>query len=384
MAGVNYQRQGIENIKITCNYSGRYGVVILSGDRPYIRNVQVVSPRKAGVALVANNFNWIENPVLKNIVVNASGYDAYYLQASGPNASFINEGIFEGLECRGVSLKENGGIAIRAVCSGTVFSKISEISLRDLTLDAQRASAIANGFDIGQNPILLTYTAGAANKYESWDVSTGGVETTTGGSDFRSDGIICAEPGVSAEGWSINLGVSAGWSRGGIKGAFLGRTLKIQSGQWSTSYPNSWTQAALATSTTVNFDVGFPVVLLPVGTRQKQGAWYELALFAQRFSSTDKKVYKQDIFIECYTNATDQYWTFLPAATSSLVGGDIFTLNSVTVISVGGGTVLTSSTPPAGVRCSVTTSATWGTGGGENRLYGIMTYKGASHEQFPG
>lgn len=380
--GNSYRRATIENLVINPGYSGQDAIKIYSGKAIRLCRVTVMSPRRDSLSVYCNNFNWVERLMVHDVSLQGSGRNAITLEAAGPNGAFINESVFSSVEVRGVSLKETGGCAVVGVVSGTGNAKMSEIQWNACNFDAQRASSIANGFDIGPNPMRLGYTPTGANLFESWTINGGSWETTTGPADFRANGLVFAERGTLPVGWKMVFGVSSRWSSGGVGGQFLDYVMSRENGPFRVQYPNSWKQQDAASSSFILIDVPFPVVPIAVGARQEQAAAYELSIFGARFPGTDIKVYKQDIYLKAYPVGTDTYWFFTPTPTIQLSGADLFTLTSVTVVNSSLGTTLTADTPPWGLRCAISTSATWGTGGGENTFHAIMMYKGATHGQY--
>lgn len=380
--GNSYRRATIENIIVNPGYSGQDAIKIYSGKAIRLRRVTVSNARRDSLSIYCNNFNWVERLLTHDVSLQGSGRNAITMEVSGPNGAFINESVFSSVEVRGVSLKETGGCAVVAVVSGAGNAKMSEIQWNACNFDAQRASSIANGFDIGPNPMRLGYTPTGANLFESWTINGGSWETTTGPADFRANGLVFAERGTLPVGWKMVFGVSARWSSGGVGGQFLDYVMSRENGPFRVQYPNSWKQQDAASSSFILIDVPFPVVPVAVGARQEQAAAYELSIFGARFPGTDIKVYKQDIYLKAYPVGTDTYWFFTPTPTIQLSGADLFTLTSVTVVNSSLGTTLTADTPPWGLRCAISTSATWGTGGGENTFHAIMMYKGGCHGQY--
>lgn len=384
LVGAGYQRQGLQNLNLNLNFTGRNGITILSGDHPYLRTVKVSSPLLDGIAVICNNYNWAENIIWESVLVESAGRHTVYFETSGPNGAFINESTFTQIEGRGVARKVSGGCFMYFKCAGTVNSKMSQLRFLSCNADADRAGSIANGFDIGPNPVVLSFTSGGSNLYEGFDFVGGSWENISGPPDYRSAGLVVLEQGAIATGCNFSLGVEAGWSGGSIKGSFRGETMKRQNGIWRTQYPNSWTQQSAVASSTFNMLVGLPSVPQISGTRTYQASAYELSIFVTGYAGTDQTAYKQDIYIRCYVQGVDQYYTFLPPATVQQIGSPMFTLNSAVVINSSGGTTLNSTTPPSAVRVSITTTALFATGGRDTKIQGLLCYKGASHEEFQG
>ncbi len=381
MNGGGYTRQGIENLKISMNFSGRHGVNLAAGDHPYIRNIQIDQPFVDGVSVYCDGYSWVENLEMSDVVVNQSGRHFFSFVTIGNLGSFINESRFVGLEGRSCSLKANGGCAIYMGAFGNSGNKISEMHFQSCNFDANRAASVAAGFDIGPNPVLLDYVPFQTNTYERLTFDGGAWESISQ-SDFRAAGAVHLADGASATGCVFYLGVDSGWSTGGISGNFQGYELKRFLGPWRTPYPNSWKQQLLGASAFYSFDVPFSVVPNGGGGRTQQGAVYELTLFAQRFAGADMQAIKQDIYLKFFNLGTDSYWSFIPPQVIQSSGTTLFTLNSVTVIDFSGGIVLNGATPAWGVRCALATSAAWGSGGGDAQLHAVMAYKGGTHGDY--
>lgn len=382
IAGDHHRRSGIKNLTLSLQFGGRDGIRLLAGDHPRLDRIAINEPKQDGLSIVCAGHDWVENLMAHDIVVSSAGRHAYYLETSGPNGAFINECVFEELECRGVSFKTNGGAAVYAHCGGTVNSKMSELQWRACNFDALRGTAVQNGFDISPNPMVLAYVPGESSLYEAWTIQGGAWETTSGNHDFRANGLVALQAGALGTGFNFMLGTSAGWSAGGIGGAFTDYVLKAQLGMFRTSYPNSWKQSYQPGASTFFIDIPLPVVPQKSGTRLAQGAAYELTLFAMRYAGTDKAAYKQDVYLKYWGTGADEYWSFIPAASTAQAGQNLFSVNTVTVVNASGATTLNSMTPPVAVRISVTTSALWGTGGGDPALHGLVTFKGATHDQY--
>jgi hypothetical protein len=202
----------IGDFSITGDGSGRYGLALLNGDHCRIQ-ARISNAGMEGFAIVCDGYDWVENARL-DIYTEGNGRHGTRLEVKGSNGAFINECVLR-LEVRGVSRRASGGNGIYAVCSGTdVGSKISALHIEAINLDAMRGTAVANGFDIGQNPIYLDYVAGGTNKFEAWDIRGGGFETTNGSDDFRSQYLIYAASGVVAAYWDVRGIVPANWSSG--------------------------------------------------------------------------------------------------------------------------------------------------------------------------
>lgn len=380
--GNSYRRGGISNLRLSMGFTGQDGIKIFSGDRIRLERVVISSALRDGLSLYCTGYNWIENFMAHDVVIQGSGRNGIVMEVAGSLGSFINESVFSEVEVRGVSLKSNGGVAVVAVCSGVNPAKISEIQWNACNFDAQRASAVANGFDIGPNPMVLAYSPSGNNLYESWTINGGAWETTTGLPDYRANGMIRLQSGSLAPGWNIKLGVSAGWSAGGISGNFQDYVLHTHRGFFRAAYPNGWRQTVASASQIFTFDVPLPVVPTLSGARRQQSAVYELTLFAMRYAGNDKKVYKQDIYLAYYAIGTDEYWSFLPPPTVQAIGADLFSLTSAVLINISGGSTLTSANPPWAVRCAISTAAIWGTSGGDDRLRAVVMHKGSAHEQY--
>jgi hypothetical protein len=210
--GASYLPTVFDNFIVDCSATGRDGVVLLNGDHPRIR-VNVKNAQRDGFAVYCNNFDWVENAFL-DILTQANGRNGMRMEMAGTNGAFFNESILR-LEVRGVSLRYNGGVGLYSICSGTnAGTKVSALHIEAINLDAQRAAAVANGFDIGMNPIYIDYAAGGTNKHEAWDIRGGGFETTTGTDDFRSQYLIYAVAGTVCAYWDVRGIVPANWSTG--------------------------------------------------------------------------------------------------------------------------------------------------------------------------
>lgn len=390
LVGYNYRQTQLENFIIQMNSSGLNGVHLTSGDRPIVRNVDVYEPGSAGFALIANGDGWIENASFKNLCAYDSGLSAFYLEASGSSGAgaFINECVFEDCEVRGVSLLGNNGAAVFATCSSTLATaKISNIRWASCNFDAQRAKAVAAGFDINPNPMYLAYTAGAVNLYESWHIDTGGWETTTGSADYRRLGLIYCVDGAVARAFSVQNIVPGNWSQGGYYNLIDYVIQDVQYGTFRAQFPNSWKQQELNASTTYDFDVLIPNAPqrnTSLTGRVNIAAAYELSFFHLTYTGTDQESYTRDFYIVYNVAGADAYGVMMGASTSTAVGLDQFTVNSVTVVNAAGTTTLNAANPPAYVRVNLTTTANWGAGGGAKYAFGIVSYKGASHEQYAG
>ena len=379
--GADYRQTQIENLIIDLNDVGRDGIRLQAGNHPFIKNVAIRNTGRHGFAIICSGLNWVENGIF-NIRCDNIGASAFYLELSGVLGSFINECLFEMCECRGVSLLSNDSAAVYAVSGGTTSgSKISDVRWANCNFDAERQKSIDNGFDTNPNPMFLKYTGGATNSYESWHIDTGGWETTTGGPDFRRVGLVYAEDGTVARGFNISNLTPGGWSQGGYFNLVDYVAHDVQLGTFRAEYPNGWHQASLNASTTYNFDVRIPSVPTPnsAASRLVVSAAYRLHFFHTTFAATDQEAYTQDFYLTYFLAGADVYGVLYGAVTNTLVGADQFTINSVTVLNSSGGATLNVTTPPALVRINLTTTANWGSGGGDKIANGILTYMGASH-----
>lgn len=386
MVGAGYRPTQVENLIINLNGVGRDGISLQIGDHPIVRNVFIRNTGRHGFSIIPSGFQWVENGIF-TIECDDVGASAFYLELSGANGSFINETLFEMCECRGVSLLSNNGAAVYAVSGGTdAGSKISGIRWANCNFDSQRQKSINNGFDTNPNPIFLKYTAGATNVYESWHIDTGGWETTSGGPDFRRDGLVYAEDLTVARAFNIQNITPGGWSSGSYVNLVDFVIHDVQYGTFRAQYPNGWRQTVLSASSTVNFDLGLGIGLVSNAAlgRNSIAAAYKIHFFHATFAGTNQEIYTQEIYLTYFVAGADTYGVIYGATSSTLVGLNQFTVNSVTVLNSSGGGTLNKANPPAFVRLNVTTTADWGAGGGDTVAYGITTYLGASHGNYAG
>lgn len=384
IVGANYRQTQIENLIVDLNGNGRDGIRLQAGDHPVIKNVYVRNTGRHGFAVICEDTDWVENGIF-SVECDDVGSSAFYLSINGAGGAFINECLYEMCECRGVSLRANNGAAVYAVSAGSAGgSKISNIRWANCNFDAQRQKSIDNGFDINPNPMFLAYNSGTTNSYESWHIDTGGWETTSGGPDYRRSGLVYCEDLAIARGFNIQNIVPGGWSGGGYYNLVDYVTQDVQYGTFRAQYPNSWHQETLATSTTYNVDLPLPSVPRPNASlsRNSIAAAYKMHFFHTNFAGTDQEAYTQDIYLTYFVSGADVYGVLYGASSTTLVGLDQFTVNTVTVLNDAGGATLNKANPPAKIRVNVSTSANWGAGGGDTTVYGIVTYMGASHGNY--
>jgi len=387
IVGANYRQAQIQNLIIDLNGVGRDCIRLQAGDHDYIENVFLNNAGRYGFAIICDGYDWVENLNAKNIVVNDSGQSAFYVATSGSLGAFINECVFEECECRGVSLLANNGAAVYALCAGSGGgSQITNIRWVNCNFDAQRQKALDNGFDTNPNPMYLGYSAGATNQFISWHIDTGGWETTSGGPDYRSQGLIYCEPNSVNRGFNISNITPGGWSGGGYVGLNDYVVHDVQYGTFRAQYPNSWIQQSMSASATYDFDIPIPNQLKPSPglNRLSIAAAYQVNFFHTSFTAVNQEAYKQDLYLTYWVSGSDQYGVLYGAFTNTLVGSDQFTVNAVTVLNSSGNTTLNQTNPPALVRINVTTTANWGAGGGDAIAYGIVSYMGASHGNYSG
>jgi hypothetical protein len=384
IVGAGYRQTQIENLIVNLNSVGRDGIRLQAGDHPIIQNVRVQNTKRHGFAIICAGYEWVENGKF-SIECDDIGASAFYLELSGANGAFINESLFELCEVRGVSLLSNNGAAVYASSGGTLSgSKMSGIRWVNCNFDAQRQKSVTNGFDVNEHPMYLAYVVGATNTFESWHIDTGGWETTSANPDFRSLGLVYCDPLSLARGFNIQNIVPGGWSGGGYVGLVDYVIHDIQYGVFRAQYPNSWKQQGLVASTTYDFDIPLPNPLVSNTNlaRNSVAAAYELSFFHTTFAATNQEAYKQDLYITYFLSGGDTYGVLYGASSTTLVGLDQFTINTVTVLNATGGATLAKATPPAIVRLNVTTTANWGAGGGDGLAYGIVMYKGASNGSY--
>lgn len=385
IVGANYRQTEIRNLVINLDGDGRDGIRLQAGDHPIIQNVFIESTGRNGLAIICAGFDWVENGAFSGITVSDAGASAFYLETSGANGAFINETLFELCEARGVSLLQDDGAAVYAVSGGSASgSKMSNIRWASCNFDAQRQKSIDNGFDTNPHPMYLGYAGGATNTFESWHIDSGGWETTSGGPDYREGGLVFCDDLSIARGFNIQNIVPGSWSGGGYIGLVDYIIHDIQYGTFRAQYPNSWHQASINASTTVNFDIPIPSV--PISNaglaRESVAAAYEITFFHTSNTGTNQESFTQDIYLTYFVSGADAYGVLYGATTNTVAGNNQFTINTVTVLNAAAGSTLTKVTPPAIVRVNVTTTADWGAGGGDSTAYGIVMYKGASHSNY--
>jgi hypothetical protein len=360
--GATYQKTTLEGFTVNCQATGRDGVVLLNGDHPRVR-VRVINAQRDGFAVFCGGFDWVENAEL-DIYTEANGRHGMRIETWGSNGAFFNESSLR-LEVRGVSLRYNSGYGLAALCPGTAGgSKIASLHITQINLDAQRAAAVAAGFDIGQNPIRLVYSAGGTNKFEAWKIDGGGFETTTGSDDFRSPYLILADSGVSAPYWDIRGIVPANWSTGaGVSGLtdYFFHSCK-DSGGVSTSRVISGSNLFNTYGASSTFNIDIPIPELPdngnYGTTVAS-ILYDLTLSYQQFSGSGQELYCRRIEIGFNKTGGGAYWLSGVVVASS-IGTMIATVNSVAI----SGTNL---------RVNVTTGAGFAGGGGDNHIHAALT-----------
>lgn len=380
LAGSSYMPTTLEDVTLLCNFTGRVGVRLTNGDHPRVRRVKIVESFSDAFSVDVTGYSWVENLFAEDVQCVSSGRHFVSLITRGDKGAFINESRFVGIEGRTCSLKANGGVFFYCYNEGVANSKLSELQFLSCNADANRAAAVAAGFDIGPNPFTLAYAGfGRNNRFENFTI-TGGAWESISMPDYRSHGLVYAESGVIATGFNMKLGVTSGWSVGGIKGGLAGYTLHTSEGIWRTSYPNSWKQMGMAASTSYAIDVPFPTIPIPASSDVNPGAVYALEVFSMSYPGSELQTYDQRFYL-AYNNGTQQYW--VQWKTPVLSGPSGWTVNSVSVLNRQAGTgPHTATEPPYAVRLSVTASATWGTGGRSAAIRGVMTHVGSTTDQF--
>lgn len=360
--GVSYQKTTFDGFKVDCQASGRDGVVLLNGDHPYVRT-HVVNAQRDGFAVFCGGFDWVENANL-DIYTEANGRHGMRIETWGTNGAFFNESSLR-LEVRGVSRRYNDGNGLAGYCPGSAGgAKVSSLHITNVNLDAQRAAAVAAGFDIGQNPIRLVYATGGTNRFEAWKIDGGGFETTTGSDDFRSPYLILADPGVSAPYWDVRGIVPANWSSGdGVSGLtdYTFHSCKNAGGEFTSNVIGGGAVFnAYSASSTFNIDI--PIPELPAngnyGTTVAS-ILYDLTLSYQQFAGAGQELYLRRIEISFNKTGSAAYW-LSGIVVASNIGTMIASVNSVAI----SGTNL---------RVNVTTGAGFGGGGGDNHIHAALT-----------
>jgi hypothetical protein len=361
--GATYQKTIFDGFTVDCQATGRDGVVLLNGDHPRVR-AHVVNAQRDGFAVFCGGFDWVENADL-DIYTEANGRHGMRIEMWGSNGAFFNESSLR-LEVRGVSLRYNAGNGLAALCPGTAGgAKIASLHITQINLDAQRAAAVAAGFDIGQNPIRLVYSAGGTNLFQAWKIDGGGFETTTGSDDFRSPYLIYADSGVSAPYWDVRGIVPGNWSTG--SGGAFGLTDYMfhsckDNGGVTTSRVISGSSLFNAYGASSTFNIDIPIPELPdngnYGTTYAS-ILYDLTLSYQQFSGAGQELYCRRIEIGFNKTGLGAYW-LSGIVVASNIGTMIASVNSVAI----SGTNL---------RVNVTTGAGFAGGGGDNHIHAALT-----------
>jgi hypothetical protein len=355
--GNDYHKTITRGFIVDANASGREAVVLKNGDHPEVQ-VRTKNAQRDGFAVVCDAFDWVENAELK-ILTEANGRHGMRIELDGANGAFFNESSLE-LEVRGVSLRYNGGAAIAGYIPATdAASKVSSLHIQAINVDAQRAAAVAAGFDIGQNPIHLIYAAGGSNKFEAWKIDGGGFETTTGSNDFRSPYLILADSGVFASYWDIRGIVPSNWSTGdGVSGLveYTFHSCK-GAGSFFTSSLNGGTSVYAGYAASSTFDITIPIPDLPDNTNYNTtttSVIYDLTLSHQKFSGSGQELYVRRIEIGFNKTGSAARW-ISGIQIASNITTNIASVNSVTI---SGSNLLV----------NVTTTAAFGSGGGDNHI----------------
>jgi hypothetical protein len=361
--GATYQKTTFDGFTVDCQATGRDGVVLLNGDHPRVRT-HVVNAQRDGFAVFCGGFDWVENAEL-DIYTEANGRHGMRIEMWGSNGAFFNESSLR-LEVRGVSLRYNGGNGLAALCPGTAGgAKVASLHITQINLDAQRAAAVAAGFDIGQNPIHLVYSVGGTNLFQAWKIDGGGFETTTGSDDFRSPYLIYADIGVSAPYWDVRGIVPGNWSTG--SGGAFGLTDYMfhsckDNGGVTTSRVISGSSLLGAYGASSTFNIDIPIPEMPdngnYGTTYAS-ILYDLTLSYQQFSGSGQELYCRRIEIGFNKTGLGAYWLSGIVVASS-IGTLIASVNSVAI----SGTNL---------RVNVTTGAGFAGGGGDNHIHAALT-----------
>ena len=394
IVGLNYSRWNLDGIVFDCNTTGLDGVEINSGDR-FKLGCEIKNPQRDALFINCSlDYQWLENADFR-ILFDSVGRHAVHIVIGGTTATFFNEAVWRQCELRGVSQRYNGGAFICAEITGTWSgSSVTAMKFLECNLDAQRSVSVANGFDISPNPIILRYHPGASNIFDSWDVDTGGWESTSGVSDVRSPYLVLVEDdgaamGARARGWRISSLVPYGWSgyqphprmedynyHDKLYGRHLIRNLN-----------SSWIQQDISTGTTVNIDIALPHVQIPCvntqASRTKVHDSLEINFSYAKYASVVSAffgLYKTELNLYYGVAGADQYSAFAYELLNANSG--YFTVNSVTILNADKTTTLNRANPPAFARLNVTTSSSWGSDGGGITAYLTALIKSSSHNEY--
>jgi hypothetical protein len=138
--GSGYPQVELRSIIVNCNVSGRDGVVMGSTNAPVIENVKIENTERDGLALSVSGFSWIEKLKVQGLYLATIGRHGMRWQTAGTNGAYINEGVFVGVEIRGLSKTQPGGTALYMTSTATGSgSKFSDHLFVDPLWDSQYA-----------------------------------------------------------------------------------------------------------------------------------------------------------------------------------------------------------------------------------------------------
>lgn len=361
--GASYLPTVTDGFIVDCQATGRDGVVLMNGDHPTVR-IKVKNAQRDGFAVFCGGFDWVENADM-DIFTESNGRHGCRFEVWGSDGAFFNESIIS-LEVRGVSRRYNDGYGLWGFCPASAAgSKISAIHFPRINLDAQRGAAVAAGFDIGENPVYLTYAPGGQNTFEAWEINGGGFETTSGTADYRSPYLIYAEADINAAYWDVRGIVPYNWSSGDNVYGLVNYTFHSckTPGPFFTS--NVVASSALFPTfgggVTANIDI--PIPEFPAA-----------ANYGATFSSI---VYDLTLCCQQYNGSGYQEFHIRRVEISNnLIGSGVNWLSSIVVASnIGTGIATVNSLAISGnnLRVNITTGAGFGGGGGDNHIFASLT-----------
>jgi hypothetical protein len=391
--GHNYKGAVIEgDLIVDMQWTGRDGLKVFAGDAPSFSRITFRNVPRDCIQMFAVDFNWIENGRFHRVVGENIGRNMLAAYTGGAQGAFINEMVFDQCELRGCAQKVSGGTAVYASAGGAegMGAKMSEWTFIDCNFDAQRGKSVAAGFDIGASPVRLAFNdtgSGKGSIYESWKFIGGGWESTSG-VPLQTQGLFYSEPGTGVQqnvcrGWHITGITPGSWGNGSFTGVFDDYfDHNKQFGTVRAPLMNEgWSQVTIAASATANIDINLPLVHIPVAGRIKGMDVFELSLFYQQYTGAGFGVYRSRLYVTYQVSGTDQYTIHEDNERSAL--GGFFSINGISLLNKTGGTTINIANLPKTLRASVTTSATWASGGGDNLMYALLKHVGRTHGEFP-